>query len=294
VPAHPDSTRRAYVAWVLVCLIWGTTYLGIRIALETVPPFLMAAIRWVIAGGILLVIFGWRGEQLPRPREWPPLLVTAILMIGLGNGAVVWAQQFVPSGLTSVLVAVTPFWMVGVEKLSGSAEPLTVRKVVGLMVGFSGILLLLWPQLQLGQGGPFLAGVASIQLASLGWAIGSSYSKRRPAHENVFVTSSFQMIAAGVLLLAVGSMAGEWRDLSFSGRTLAALAYLVCVGSLLGYTAYVYALKHLPMATVSLYAYVNPVIAVALGTLVLDEPLSPRLVVASAVVLAGIALVRRN
>jgi drug/metabolite transporter (DMT)-like permease len=292
VPAHPDTTRRAYVAWLLVCLIWGTTYLAIRVALDSIPPFLMAAMRWLAAAGILIPLFAARGERLPRPREWPAFLIPGLLMIGVGNGAVVWAQQYVPSGLASVLVAVTPFWMVGVDRFSGSTDRLTPRRLLGLVVGFSGILLLLWPELQLGEGGSFLAGVLAIQLASLGWAIGSGFTKRRPPGENVLVTSAFQMLFAGVVLLGVGSAMGEWRALSFNGRTIAALAYLVCVGSLVGYTAYAYALKHLPMATVSLYAYVNPVIAVALGTLILDEPLSPRIVVASAIVLAGIALVR--
>jgi drug/metabolite transporter (DMT)-like permease len=290
---HPVNTRRAYIAWILVCLVWGTTYLGIRIALESMPPFLMAAFRWLIAGAILLVVFRVRGERPPPPREWPGLLVLAILMIGFGNGAVVWAQQTVPSGLASVLVAFTPFWMVAVERAAGTTDRLTPRQAAGLMVGFAGIVILLWPELTLGEGTGFLAGVGSIQLGSLGWSIGSSASKRRAARENVLVIAGCQMVLAGVCLLAVGIAAGEWARLALTPRTAAAFAYLVGVGSLVGYTAYAYALKHLPVSTVSLYAYINPVIAVALGAIVLGEPLNARIAIASAVVLAGVAMVRR-
>jgi drug/metabolite transporter (DMT)-like permease len=206
----------------------------------------------------------------------------------------VWAEQTLPSGLTAVLVAVVPFWMVGVERFMRESEALTPRRALGLMVGFCGIVLLVWPELELGNSRAFVFGVAATQLACLGWAIGSSYSRRRHAHENVLAAAALQMLFGGLILGIIGVLRGELGMLVFSTRSVTALIYLIVAGSLGGYSAYMYALKHLPVATVSLYAYVNPVIAVLLGTLVLSEPLSPRLAVAGGVVLSGMALVRKT
>ena len=172
--------RRAYLAWIVVCLIWGTTYLGIRIALETIPPLLMAAMRWIVAGGLLIVVLRLRGERMPAPTEWPALTLLGVLLIGFGNGGVVWAEQTVPSGLTAVLVATSPFWMVGIERSWPAANDSRCAAALGLIVGFGGIVLLVWPEIRLGEGGrAFLGGVIAAQLACLGWAIGSSYARQR-------------------------------------------------------------------------------------------------------------------
>jgi drug/metabolite transporter (DMT)-like permease len=286
------SKRNAYLAWIVVCLVWGTTYLAIRIALETVPPLLMAGLRWTLAGALIVAALTARGEPLPARRTWPALALLGVLLIGFGNGAVVWAEQTVPSGLTAVLVAAVPFWMVGIERFMAAPEPLTARRIVGLLVGFAGIVMLVWPELRNAPGNTFLTGVLATQLACLGWALGSSYARRRAQSENVLATAALQMLFGGMCMLLAGSALQEWKALSFTGRTASAVAYLVLAGSVAGFSAYAYALKHLPVATVSLYAYVNPVIAVVLGTLLLGEPLNPRLAVAGAVVLAGSALVR--
>lgn len=288
------SKRSAYAAWFAVCLVWGTTYLAIRIALESVPPMLMGAFRWTTAGGIILAILKLRRERLPSRLTWPALAILGILLVGVGNGGVVWAEQTVPSGLTAVLVAAVPFWMVGVERFMVLPEPLTPRRIAGLIVGFTGIVLLVWPELQAGSGRNFLVGVGATQLACLGWAIGSSYSRRREHGENVLAAAAFQMLFGGVFMLLVGTARGEWNTFFFTNRTFAAVIYLVFLGSIAGFSAYAYALKHLPVATVSLYAYVNPVIAVLLGTLLLGETLSPRLAIAGAIVLVGMALVRER
>ena len=290
---------RPILAWIVVCLVWGTTYLGIRIALESIPPLLMAAIRWIAAGGLLAGVLWLRGERLPARSEWPALLVLGVLLLGFGNGAVVYAEQSVPSGLTAVLVAAAPFWMVATERFVGGGERLTVARTVGLVVGFAGIVLLVWPEVQASfgagtSGRAFVAGVLATQLACLGWAVGSSYSRRRHQSENVLAAAALQMLFAGVVLLVLGTLAGEWSSLSFTTRTTSALVYLILFGSIVGYSAYTYALKHLPVSTVSLYAYVNPVIAVLLGTVVLDEPLSPRIALAGAVVFLGSWLVKRE
>jgi drug/metabolite transporter (DMT)-like permease len=300
-----SSTRRAYFAWVVVCVVWGTTYLAIRIALESIPPMLMAAMRWMAAGSILLVALKIRGERLPGPRAWPALTVLGVLLLGFGNGGVVWAEQTVPSGLTAVLVATVPFWMVGVEALAGglragsadSKDRVTVRQIAGLIVGFTGIVMLVWPDLRLEDSRRgFLVGVASTQLAGIGWAIGSSYARRRgrtdAEDESVLAAAAFEMLFGGIALLLVGLALGEWTRLTFTPRTSIALAHLIFFGAIAGFTAYAYALKHLSVATASLYAYVNPVIAVMLGALILGEAFGLRMAAAAAVVLTGIALVR--
>jgi len=288
-----STTRLAYAAWVAVCLLWGTTYLAIRIALETVPPMLMGALRWTAAGGFILGVMKLRGDRVPGRQEWPALAVLGILLIGFGNGGVVWAEQTLPSGLTALLVAVIPFWMIALERMTGDRSPLTLRRLAGLLVGFGGIVLLVWPELEVEGGRAFLLGILATQVACVGWAIGSSYSRRRPPAENVLAVAAFQMLFGGIAMAFASLVHREWAQLAFNPRTAAALGYLVVFGSLAGFSAYAYALKHLPVATVSLYAYVNPVIAMALGTLVLAEPLSARLAVAGAIVLVGIAMVRR-
>ncbi len=280
-----------------MCLIWGTTYLAIRIALETIPPLLMAGIRWIVAGGLLVAILKLGGERLPSPRAWPSLAVLGVLLLGFGNGAVVWAEQTVPSGLTAVLVATSPFWMVGIDALMADGERLTARRVLGLVIGFSGIVMLVWPQIRVGEGGrAFLGGVIAAQIACVGWAIGSAYARRRgrghAKHENVLATAAFEMLFGGVFLLVAGLAMHETARLAFTPRTSGALAYLIVFGAIGGFTAYAYALKYLPIATVSLYAYVNPIIAVILGTLVLKEPFNARMVLAAAVVFGGMVLVK--
>lgn len=288
--------RRAYLAWIAVCLIWGTTYLAIRISLETIPPLLMAAMRWIAAGGLLILVLALRREPMPARREWPALATLGILLLGFGNGAVVWAEQTVPSGLTAVLVATSPFWMVGIDALMPDGEPITVRRLLGLVVGFGGIMLLVWPELQLGSGSGFLAGVIATQIACVGWALGSSYARHRgrghALEENVLATAAFEMLFGGIALLIVALALGETARLSFTSRTGGALLYLIFVGAIAGFSAYAYALKYLPVATVSLYAYVNPIIAVVLGALVLGEPFSARMGIAAAVVLTGMLLVK--
>ena len=151
----PASKRSAYVAWAAVCLLWGTTYLAIRVAIETIPPLIMAGFRWSVAGSIILAVLKIRGERIPPPSHWLAITVLGVLLIGFGNGCVVWAEQTLPSGLTAVLVAAIPFWMVGVERFMKASDPITTRRLIGLVVGFSGIVLLVWPELALGNGRSF-------------------------------------------------------------------------------------------------------------------------------------------
>jgi drug/metabolite transporter (DMT)-like permease len=292
LPRNPHHL--AYVAWVAVCLIWGTTYFGIRIALETIPPGLLGGLRYTIAGVVLAMLLVARGERLPRRAHWGGLVVLGFLMITLGNGGVIVAEQWVPSGIAAVIVAAGPFWITGIEALRPDGERISLGAFLGLAIGFAGILLLVWPELRAdgATGRQFAIGVVSLQIACIGWALGSSYSRRHAREENVVGAAAIQMIVGGLSMLIAGTAMGEWARLTFTARTVAAELYLIAFGSLAAYSAYVYALKYLPVSMVSLYAYINPVIAVILGTALLGEPFGWRVVAGSAIVLAGVAVVR--
>ena len=285
----------AYVAWVAVCLIWGTTYLAILIALETVPPTLLGGLRFLAAGLLLCLIVRIRGHRLPPVPEWPRQAALGALMLGIGNGGVVWSELWIPSGIAAVSVAALPFWMAGSEAVM-RREGIALRVIVGLAVGFSGIVLLIWPSLFVTDvsGARFGLGVLLVQAACLAWAVGSSWSKHTPSVTNVVAASALQQLFAGLMLTVLGTVLGEWNQLSFTPRTAAAQAYLIAFGSLIAYSAYLYTLEHLPMTTVSLYAYINPIIAVLLGALFAGEPLTPRIAAAAAIVLAGVTIVRTS
>lgn len=286
--------KLAYLAWVAVCLIWGTTYLGIRVSLETMPPALMGGLRWTIAGGLLALFVAARGDRLPDRSRWGHIALLGFLLLGLGNGGVVFAEQWISSGLTAVLVATSPFWMAAVEAAFPDGDRLRGRVLVGLTIGFSGIVLLVWPDLGVGgmQNRGLVAGVIALQIASLGWSLGSAYSRRQGRDDHVLGTTAYQMLAGGLMMMAAGTLRGEWSHLTFTPRTAAALVYLSTIGAVGGFVAYTYALRHLPVSFVSMYAYINPVIAVALGVLLLNEPFDGRMAAAAVLVLAGVAVVR--
>ena len=291
-----DRKGLAYIAFVTVCIVWGTTYLAIRVALETVPVLLLAGLRWMAAGLIMSGLMLATGRGLPKPRLWAPLALLGLLMNVVGNGFVVYAQQFVASGLTAVLIATTPFWSALIERLLPNGERFSKRSLAGLSLGFAGIIVLVWPEMTNGgaSGRSFVIGVIAIQLACVGWVVGTSFARRHELGDNPFRSTALQMVFSGIMLLAAASAHGDWAHLSFTPRTVAAMLYLSVAGSLVAYSAYIYAIQHLPLQLVSLYAYINPMIAVALGTLLLSEPLSTRILFAAALVFAGTWIVGRR
>jgi drug/metabolite transporter (DMT)-like permease len=287
---------RPYLAWLSVCVIWGTTYLAIRVALETIPPALVGGLRWTVAGAMLALVVRIRGEALPGRIHWAGFAVLGLLMIGLGNGAVIFAEQWVPSGIAAVIIGATPLWMMTIEALLPAGERLSGRGIAGLLIGFAGIVLLVGPDLTAegASGRQFAAGVVLLQVACFGWSAGAVYARRHARQETALGGSALQMIFAGLMMLALATLRGEWGELAFSPRSVAAELYLTIFGSLVTYTAYLYTLKHLPLSTVSLSGYVNPVIAVCLGALLLGEPFGLRVIVATATALLGIGFVRWN
>jgi drug/metabolite transporter (DMT)-like permease len=288
--------KLAYLAFVTVCVVWGTTYLGITVALETVPVLLVAGLRWMTAGVLLCAILVASGRRLPPRRLWGPLILLGFLMNIVGNGFVVFAQQSVPSGLTAVLIAITPFWSALIERLLPNGDRFSRRALVGLSIGFAGIVVLVWPEMTQGgaNGTSFLIGVLAIQVACIGWVVGTSYAKRHELGDDPFPSAALQMVFSGIMLLSLATANGDWSSLTFTPRSFAAMAYLSIAGSLVAYSAYIYAIQHLPLSTVSLYAYINPIIAVALGTALLGEPLSTRIALAASLVLTGTWIVGRK
>ena len=290
----PREKRLAYFAWAAVCLIWGTTYLGIRITLETMPPALMSAFRWLVAGSLLVVYLRVRREPLPSRTRWGGIALIGFLLLVIGNGGVAYAEQWVPSGLAAVLVATSPFWMAGVEACIRGGERLTRGTLLGLLVGFSGIVVLVWPELTLRTAASrnFIIGVIALQVAAIGWSLGSAYTRRYAREDHVLGSTALQMLAGGLMLGVAGTIRGEWSQIGFNARTTTALLYLSTLGAIGGFVAYTYALRHLPISFVSLYAYINPIIAVALGVLLLAEPFNLRIAAAAALVLGGVGIVR--
>ena len=284
----------AYAAFAVVCTVWGTTYLAIRVAVETIPPLLLTAARFVTAGVLLFAVAWMRGDRPPRDRRTLlHIAVIGVLMFSVGNFSVIWAEQWVPSGLAALFVATAPFWVTLIEHVHGSAEPIGRRRLAGMLIGFVGVAMLVTPR---GAGGAFdvhlLLGALAIQAGCVGWQGGTVYAKHTLGRVPPLMSSALQMFSGGVVVLIAGVATGELPRFHVTPRTFAALAYLTLFGSVLTYTAYVYALKLLRTTTMSLYAYVNPVVAVILGWLILRERLTWVSIVAMSIILGGVALVQ--
>jgi drug/metabolite transporter (DMT)-like permease len=265
-----------------------------RIAIESYPPLLMAGTRHAVAGGVLAVFVTMRDIKLPSRESWPGHAVLGALMVGAGNGFLIWAQQFVPSSVAAVMASTIPFWMVGVEASMPGGERMRARQLLGLLVGFGGIVLLTSSGVRLVGVGDrqFLLGVVALQCSCCGWAIGSAYAKRHKREENVLAATALQILFGGLLQLLIGTIAGEWTGWHYTLRSTLGWLYLLIVGSFIGYVSFTYALKYLPISTVSLYAYVNPVIAVMLGAMILQEPFTSRMATAIAIIFVAMWIVR--
>lgn len=288
------SRAQVLAAFAAVYVVWGSTYLAIHFAVETLPPFLMAGARFLVSGAAL---YAWtRASGAPRPTrlQWrETAVVGAFLLVG-GNGGVAWAEQRVPSGLAALLVATVPLWMVLLEWWrSGGVKP-GWRTWAGIATGFLGLGILVGPAELLGGGAADGVGAAVLVVASILWAVGSVYSRRAALPESPLQATGMEMLTGGAMLVLVGSAAGEWGRFdpgAVSGRSLLALAYLIVFGSGVGFTAYVWLLKHVEVAKVSTYAYVNPVVAVFLGWLLAGEAVTARTLAAAAVIVAAVAFI---
>lgn len=293
--APPEPGAGAVIAaFTAIYVVWGSTYLAIRFAIESIPPLSMASVRFLVAG---LLFFAWatvRGVARPTRMHWRDAAIAGGLMLGGGNGAVVVAEQWVPSGLTAVMIACVPLWMVVFDAAFGSKTRPSGRAQAGLLIGFLGVILLVGSP-GIGDGGLLQAvGVVLLLGACASWAAGSLYQRHTLVHPDPMLWVSMQMIAGGVLLGVVSVFAGELPEVridGMTGRSLAALAYLIVFGSLIAYSAYVWLLRVSTPARVGTYAYVNPVIALFLGWVLASEPISLRSLVATAVILASVVVI---
>jgi drug/metabolite transporter (DMT)-like permease len=280
------------LALLTVYLVWGSTYLGIRIAIETLPPLLMSGVRFMTAGALLYALAGRRGTR-PGRAQWLAATVVGGALLA-GNGAVAWGEQYIPSGLAALLIATVPLWMVLFARLL-LGDRLTWPVAVGIVVGFAGLVLLVAPSGDAGTAasGELLA-TAVVLAGAASWGWGSVHARRAALPARPLQSTAMQMLAGGALQLVAGAALGELGRVDLgavSTASLLAVAYLVVFGSLLAFTAYTWLLRNVPTALASTYAYVNPVVAVVLGWALVGERVTARTVVAGAVILAGVALI---
>jgi len=289
-----SENTKAIIAWLNVCVIWGTTYLVIRIGVGHLPPMLFAGIRWIIAGVIFIAFLKWRGKSLPKTNEIVHLAVVGLALIGFGNGLVVFAEQWIPSGLAALLITTVPFFMVGIESFLPKGPKLNATIITGLAMGFIGAFLIFGEDIRYLADPDNLKGVLGLLGAVLFWSAGSLYSKYVKLNVHPLMGASVEMLIAGLVLSGIGISIGELPRLNFEINGLLSLAYLVIIGSLVGYTSYIYAIDKLPLSLVSTYAYINPVIALFLGWLILDEKLNFQIAIAAAVIIAGVFVVKQG
>jgi drug/metabolite transporter (DMT)-like permease len=284
---------KPYLALVAVCFFWGTTYLGIRMSLEMFPPFTLVSVRYIISGTLTLAFAALKGLYLPRGRDLAVAAFSGLLVLGIGNGALAVAETIIASGLAGLIITMSPFWMVGFEALLPGGERLHAPTIASMALGLAGACLLVTPDL-----GPnaanhnLLSGFFVLQLGMAGWCFGSIYQRRKSGLAHPIVAGGVQQLAAGLALIPFAILVPH-EPIHVSTRGIAALFYLVCFGSLVGYSAYVYAMDRLPVAIVSVYPYINAIVAVTLGWLFYREEFGLREAFAMIVIFASVALVKR-
>lgn len=282
------------VAFALVYVLWGSTYLAIAIAVKHIPPLMMGGVRFVIAGGLMLAWRAFAGHTVTvSRRDMFRLTVIGILLLTTGNVVLGWAETLIPTGLAALLIAITPMWFLLLERLSHRGDRISPRGLVGIALGLCGVVVLLWPDLTGGVhvGSRELLGAGLVLFSSFSWANGSILSKRWHISVDPYTASGWQMLMAGMINLALAFLSGEHHRTQWAGDSVAAIIYLIIAGSLIGFTAYVWLLRNVPTSKVATYAYVNPIVAVFLGWLVLDEKITPYILAGSAIVVLSVALV---
>jgi drug/metabolite transporter (DMT)-like permease len=297
----PNSTasRSALISALLaIYIIWGSTYLAIRFAVASIPPFLMIGTRFALAGVLMYAALRlWKPAAAPTRNQWINSTVLGTLMLGIGTGCVAWAEQTVPSGLAALLVATTPVFMVLLDWLWKGGERPSAMIVSGVVLGLVGVVVLADPFAAIGGNGVSLAGVGAVLLASLSWSIGSLHGRDADVPKDPFLATAMQMLTGGVVLIVASVLMGETRGFDLRAVTSASLAawgYLIVLGSFIAFSAYVYLMRNATAATVSTYAYVNPVVAVILGWWLGNEVLSSRMFVAMAILVTAVVLITRG
>jgi len=286
---------KVWIALLALYIVWGSTYLAIRFSVETIPPFLHASLRFLISGAILYV---WRraaGDPAPTAGHWRSTAIVGTALLLGGNGLVAWAEQTVPSGIAALLITTSPFWLVLFESMRAGGTKPTWQAILGLIVGFAGVFILIGPaEITGAEGGFDTFGVILLLLAPLFWSMGSIFAKGADMPKSTLLSTGMQMLMGAVALFVVSLIKGELNGFSFglvSMRSWLALAYLITFGSLIGFVSYGWLLHNAPVSLMSTYAYVNPVVAVLLGSLLADEPLNGRILIAAAIIIGSVVLI---
>lgn len=281
------------MAFLAIYIIWGSTYLAIRFVVETMPPFFMAGTRFIVAGLILYTIMRSRGAQAPTYIHWKDAFVVGGLLLLGGNGAVVWAEQWVPSGLTSLLLATMPLWMVLLNSLHHHMKP-NIGVIFGVVLGFAGVGLLVGSIENMGKNNMMIPGVIVIVLGAFLWASGSLYSRSAKTSNSQLQPAAMQMIAGGVLLLLASLITGEWTRLvldQVSLRSMLSWVYLIIFGSLVAFSSYIWLLRQTSPHLVSTHAYINPIVALILGSALAEEVLTTKSILASIIIIISVAII---
>jgi drug/metabolite transporter (DMT)-like permease len=282
----------AYLAFASVCFFWGTTYLGIRMALETLPPLFLVSGRFLISGSLLLAALKLRGIAMPKGRELLMIGGFGVLTLGVGNTCLTYSEKMIPSSLSALFLAVSPIWMVTVEALIPGGERVTRGAAAGIAVSLIGAGILVGPDIfSQGFSGAVVQGFLLLQLGGISWSVGSILQRRLKTRINPFASAAVHQLAAALFFLP--AMLWENAPVAWSGRSMAAMAWLIVFGSIVGYTSYIISLERLPVAIVSLHTYINPLVAAALGWLFYREPFGWKEVTAMAVIFLGVAIVKR-
>jgi drug/metabolite transporter (DMT)-like permease len=277
-----------------VCVFWGTTYLGIRVALESFSPVALMGIRYTISGGVMLIVARAMGAHLPRGRELWQSALFGLFALGIGTGTLSWSELTIPSGLAALFCTTSPFWMVGIEALMPEGEPLHAPTILGMLVGLGGVVFLV-ARTAFGAGKPTPAMITAFLLLQLGlgaWALGSILQRKQVSKAHPFVSGAVQQFATGIAFLAATLIFHP--RMTWTPRGIGAVAYLAVFGGIVGYSAFVYSMANLPIAVASLYNYVNPLVVVALGWLFFREPFGVRESIAMVMIFIGVAIVKRQ
>jgi drug/metabolite transporter (DMT)-like permease len=293
-PSEEQHRLRIAISFGLVYLLWGSTYLAMRVAVEYIPPYAVGSVRYMISGLLMLLWCAANGRKIRiTKQDLARLVALGVLFLSVANIGVLWAEQYVPSGLTALIVAIVPIWVVVLETWVFRAGKMPARGVLGLALGIAGMLILLWPKIASGThlGRLQLFGAAILIFASLSWALGSILSHRWTLGVDVFTSAAWQMLLGGLVNTASAVSTGQFARATWAAPAIWAIAYLVVSGSLIGFTAYIWLLEHVPPPKVATYAYVNPIVAVFLGWLLLHETVDAYTLAGTVIIIGSVALV---
>lgn len=289
-----NATKTDFKAWLalgIVCFFWGTTFLGIRVGVQTVPPFLLSGARQLSAGLIVCLFCMLRGAKMPEWRYILPAAISGVITISIGNGVVTWAEKYVNSGLAALLCSLTPFWMIAIHKWTNKESSINGKVILGLLLGLGGMVLIFYDNLKDFVNPLYTLGIISIMIANITWSLGSVYTKTKKFPFDTLLVAGIQMLAAGLVLSCISVGFEDILAYKPEMNGILSFLYLTIFGSVVAYVAYVYALEKLPTAIVSIYAYINPIVAVLLGWLILNEKMNLTIGIAFAVTLAGVYFV---